>query len=166
MIHLQLIIVSIAIITNILLGLFVYFRNPKKSTNIFFALMAFSIALWNAGDILIISSKDYLTALFWDRFSYVGALLFPTFSIHFVISIIKDVIYKNWKRVLVVTYGSAAVLLCFIFTPFIIKDVALKPFREVPGSLYLLFVFFFLSSFLYLFYISLYTSYGIQIPLW
>jgi signal transduction histidine kinase len=152
-INLQLISVSIAIIINILLGLLVYFKNPKRVINISFALMTFSIALWNAGDILIISSKNYLTALFFDRFSYVGALFFPVFSIHFVISIIRDVIHKNWKRVFIIVYSSAGFLFCFIFSPFIIKDVTLRPFREVPGSLYPLFVFFFLTSFLYLFYI-------------
>ena len=114
MINLQLISVSIAIIINILLGLLVYFKNPKRVINISFALMTFSIALWNAGDILIISSKNYLTALFFDRFSYVGALFFPVFSIHFVISIIRDVIHKNWKRVFIIVYSSAGFLFCFI----------------------------------------------------
>ncbi|MDO8602563.1 MAG: ATP-binding protein [Candidatus Omnitrophota bacterium] len=153
MIQLQLSSVSIAIIINILLGLFVYFKNPKKWVNLSFVLMTFSVALWNAGDVLIAFSKDSSIAIIWSRISYVGAVFFPTFSIHFVVSIIRDVVHKNWKKVLIVTYASTIFLLCFIFTPFIIKGVMLKPFKEIPGPLYFLFILFFMSCFAYLFYI-------------
>ncbi|MFA4992138.1 MAG: ATP-binding protein [Candidatus Omnitrophota bacterium] len=145
--------VYIAVAVNIFLGLFVYVKNPKKSINVSFSLMAFSIAMWNAGDILIIFSDDPSRAILWSRISYIGALLFPAFSLHFVVSITRDVIRKDWKRILSIVYGSASFLLCFIFTPFIIKEVSLRPFKEVPGSLYFLVLLFFVSCFLYLFYV-------------
>ena len=138
---------------NILLGSFVYVKNPKRATNIFLALMAFSIALWNAADILMPFSKNPSIALWWDRICYIGAIFIPVFSIHFVISIVRDILDKNWRKILTITYGSAYVLLCFIFTPFIIKEVWLEPFKEVPGFLYPLFIIFFIGYFLYGLYI-------------
>lgn len=142
----------IAGIISIFLGAFVYFKNPKKSVNIFFALMAFSTGLWNFSDIAGLV-KNPSISLFLVRSFYIAGIFLPTFSIHFVISIVRYVIYKNWKRVLVITYGGAVLLLCFIFTPFIIKDVALKPFKEIPGPLYSLFIIFFAGCFLYVLYI-------------
>jgi two-component system NtrC family sensor kinase len=153
LVRLNIIIVSLAIITNILLGLFVYFRNPKKATNIFFALMTFSIALWNAAEVLMAFISNYSTALFWDRFCYIGASLVAPFSIHFLVSIVRDTIKRNWKKILIINYSAAGILLCLVFTPFIIKDIVISPYKEIPGPLYTLFIIFFVSCFLYELYI-------------
>ena len=153
MVRLNIIIVSLAIITNILLGLFVYFRNPKKAVNIFFALMAFSIALWNTAEILMTFLSNSSIALFWDRFCYIGAILVPPFSIHFLISIVRDTIKRNWNKILIINYSAAGILLCLVFTPFIIKNVVINPYKEMPGSLYAFFIIFFVGCFLYELYI-------------
>ena len=151
---LQLIISAfIAGIINILLGLFVYFKNPKRATNIFFALMAFSIGLWNFSDFAgFIKNPSF--ALFWIKAFYIPGILIPAFSIHFIVSVVRDVIDKKWEKILVINYGSAILLICIIFTPFIIRGVTLvEPLREIPGSLYFLFIIFFVGWSIYLFYL-------------
>ena len=96
-------------------------------------------SLWNTADVFIAYSKNSSTALLLDRICYIGAIFIPVFSIHFIVSVVRDIVNKNWKRVLYITYGSASFLLCFIFTPFIIREVMIKPAKEIPGNLYFLF---------------------------
>ncbi|MBU1852959.1 MAG: GAF domain-containing protein [Candidatus Omnitrophica bacterium] len=150
---LQLIIAAlIAGIINIILGSFVYFKNPKRPTNIFFGLMTFSIALWNFSDFAAFI-KNPSIALFWLRGFYIPGIFIGVFSVHFVISIVRDIVYKNWKRAFVIIYSGAIVLFVLTTTRFIIKEVALRPFKEIPGPLYFLFIIFFAACFLYGFYI-------------
>jgi hypothetical protein len=118
-------------IVNILLSLFVYIKNPKKDTNIFFALMAFSIALWNFADAASFIENPAI-ALFYFRCFYIAGIFIPTFSIHFMVSIVKDVIHKDWKKVFIIIYTGVIILSGLMFTPYIIKEVALRPCKEVP----------------------------------
>jgi len=134
------------------LSLFVYLKDPRKSVNVFFALMAFSTALWNFSDIAGLVKNPTLS-LFLIRSFYIAGVLLPAFSVHFVVSIVRHVINKNWKRVLVITYGNVALLFCFIFTPFIIKGVTVDPFKEIPGPFYSFFIIFFAGCFLYVLYL-------------
>jgi len=155
----------LAVIINALLGCYVLLKNPRKATNIFFSLMAFSIGLWNIAEVIIYFLKDHSLALFWDRFSYIGAILVPPFSMHFMVSIVETILKRNWKKIILVCYSYALVLLCFVFTPFIIKDVFIKPYKEIVGGLYYLFAIFFVVCFLYELYIlflSLKSSAGIK----
>jgi len=147
------IIAAIAGIINILLGLFVYLKNPNRATNVFLALSTFSIALWNFSDFAGFFIEKPVFALFWIRGFYVPGIFIPIFSIHFLISIVRDVVNKNWGKILTIAYSEAAILVCFIFTPFIIKGVELKPVREMPGPFYFLFIVFFVGWFLYGFYL-------------
>jgi hypothetical protein len=142
-----------AAIINMLFGLFVYIKNPRQNTNIFFSLMAFSIGFWNFTD-LTSFIKNSSIALFCLRGIYIAGIFIPIFYIHFIISIVRDVVYKNWKKTFVIIYSGAIILLSLMFTPFIIRDVALEPYKEIPGSLYFLFIIFFAGSFFYGFYIQ------------
>jgi len=146
------IIAFIAGTISMALSLFVYLKDPKKPVNIFFALMAFSTALWNFSDIAGLVKNPSLS-LFLIRSFYIAGVLLPAFSVHFVVSIVRYAVNKNWKRVLTITYGSVALLFCFIFTPFIIKGVTVDPFKEIPGPFYSFFIIFFAGCFLYVLYL-------------
>jgi len=134
------------------LGLFVYLKNPKKPVNIFFGLMAFSTAVWNFSDLAGFVENPRM-ALLLVRAFYIAGIFLPAFSVHFVVSIVRYVIGKDWKKVFVVTYGNAFILLCLVFTPLVIKGVNMDPFKEIPGILYPFFITFFAGCFLYVLYI-------------
>ncbi len=87
----------------------VLYKNPKAKTNITWSLMGFSVAVWALGLGLMASATEVQTATFYLRYiHYLGALMIPTFFLHFVLELLG--ITKQKKIPLSVTYAATALL--------------------------------------------------------
>jgi len=132
------------------IGGFVYFTNKKGRVNKFFALGNISLGIWNLGDFFVKLSTSNSAALFWDKFSYVGAILMVPFFVNIIFSLtdIKEI--KEVNRISLVLYSIATLLVLVTFcTPFVIRGVTISPFKELLGFLYPIFILFFLGGLLY-----------------
>ena len=74
----------IASIFSLLLGIFVYLKGKNNPVNKSFAFINFSLVVWCFGSYNVNIARDQSTALFWDRFIYIGAVFIPVFFAHFV----------------------------------------------------------------------------------
>jgi signal transduction histidine kinase len=132
----------ITAITSIILGVFVYLRGTKLTSNRTWALLSCCVAVWSFSIVLIMHAPNERMALIWARMVYFGAIPIPATLLHFTLSYLQET--RN-KRVLI----SVAYLLTILFlglncTDFLIKGVApQKTFRYfgIPGQAYFAFVF-------------------------
>ncbi len=137
----------ISFFANLLIGLFVYSRNPKKSENILFCIFSMTIAGWSVGSFFenIIPNRELaLTVL---RTNYLFGIWLPAVYIHFVYSFTPITARKT--IVLRVAYLSSALLSTLIYTPLFIKDLRLlqkEPYPFLissPGPIYYIFFIYF-----------------------
>ena len=148
-------------ITTFLLGIFVLLRGRwEKRLYQTFALYCFSISIWSFCVTRFTPDFQDPTAL-WGRFLHLGAILIPTFFVHFILEFLGE---KN-KKILIVTYSVATVFLFFnFFTQLFIKGTVNKPAYSYPNpnGIYLLYFLFFILCVIYglykLFMASLVTS--------
>jgi len=151
---------------SLLLGVFTLFRNPKHKVNRLWFFLSMVVVLWTTGYLLITLNKDYNYGLSCFYITYTGAILIPVLFYHFV----SVFLYKNKakKYVTMSGYISAFVLLMLLyFTNLILKGVQFIPwfgYNEDLGKLFILFIihlYFFAISAMYLLYKSYKTNEGI-----
>ncbi|MFH1474049.1 MAG: ATP-binding protein [Candidatus Aenigmatarchaeota archaeon] len=100
----------IAFLSNIILGLFILFRNPKNKLNILYSLVTFSWALWALGDFLVFTASSPIEALNLSKIATIGASLNAILVIHFFLVFTKSKMLSNKKF-----YSLYLVSLYFIF---------------------------------------------------
>ncbi|MFA5337468.1 MAG: ATP-binding protein [Candidatus Omnitrophota bacterium] len=71
-------------ITSFLVSIFLLVKGTQKSHKVF-AMLALTIAWWCFCQILMVTSNNYQTALFWGRASYTGATFIAPLFLHFTI---------------------------------------------------------------------------------
>src|SRR3989344_7076420 len=66
-------------VTNLILGLFTYYKNPKSSTNRLLAFLAAQISVWAILNYLSLHAPTEAATLFWIRIDMLpGAPMGPT----------------------------------------------------------------------------------------
>jgi len=129
-------------IIAIIFGLFVYLKDRKNLTNIFFFLMNLGIAIWSFSYCQWLLMEEEGNALFWSRMLNFGATLIPIFYLHWVLYLLNLV--KKKKGIIITGYLITFVFLLFSFTPYYIKSVEpVLSFNYWPqaGLLYIFFLF-------------------------
>jgi HD-GYP domain-containing protein (c-di-GMP phosphodiesterase class II) len=119
----------------LLVGYFVYSRGKKNPVNRNFFVINVLIFLWNSGDFIVpLFGADHSGALFYDRFSQVGGILITPWYFIFIRSLTGHSI-KETSRLWTFRLFAfiSAGLLFLVPTPFLIKDVEVLPFKEIPG---------------------------------
>ncbi len=91
----------------LLLGLFVFFKNPKLKLNIIFALLSITVFVWLFGTFMMFNSQSDEQAIFWDRFIYAGVVFVPALMYNFSLIFTER---KVPKKTLIFAY-----LLSFVF---------------------------------------------------
>ena len=138
------ILVLLITVVSVLLGILVYFKNPKKRVNQYFTLLTFSLLIWIVSAFISELPKDLKYSLFLSRLTYLGVLLFATFLFLFSFYFPKEKAFIKG----IVRYLFYGVIIVFsfltLFTNSIIKGVISTPwgFDLVFGNLscpYLLF---------------------------
>jgi signal transduction histidine kinase len=132
---------------NLLIGLFVYFKNKQNKVNIFFCLFSFTVSFWSVGSALINSIANKDVAIWVLRLGYLFAVLLPSVYLHFIYFITGK--RENKTRILLVSYGFSLILVPFVFSPFFIKGLRnINPYNFLvsdPGIVYYIFIIFFSS---------------------
>ncbi len=133
---------------SFILGLFVFFKNPRSKVNKYFFIMNVFITGWAFFVAFLAGNADRDSALFFARINNLFALFIPVFFLHFVLALI-DRISENIKF-LVSFYTLNIVVLVFslVFPGHFVGDVKpkmdLPMYTDEPGFLYFIFTFLFL----------------------
>ena len=93
---------------SFLFGIFVYLKNRSSNVNKICMLLNLSVSLWSWFIFGRDLSIEKSTALFCVRMIYVGAILIPTFFLHFVSAVIKKI---NTKLILSVYFLTCLFLI-------------------------------------------------------
>lgn len=137
-------------IGSALLGLFVFFKNPKEKINQTFSLLCLSITLWALPYCFWQLANDEKTALFWSRVLMVGAIFIPVTFLHFVFSLLN--LQEKRKLFLTLSYILASIFFILDFTPLFVKNVTSElyfPYWPKPGIFFHPFLFLFFTYITY-----------------
>lgn len=137
----------LTIIFSLSLGIYTIFRNPKSLVHRLWFFTSLAVAVWGIGWLLTTLTdkadlvKSYLVIV------YLGATLIPILFLHFI----TKFLIINKKKLLIIGYFGAFILLCFIlFTHYLITGVNYSEdvgyYEQVnllPFSFYLIYFLFF-----------------------
>src|SRR5512137_2148391 len=113
----------VAIIANIILGLFIFLKDRKNKLNILFSLFCFSIAVWSFGNFY----PDFLYALnnydlsnsqmvdlrvFANTFTTIGSVFQAAFLFHFILVFTDMDKWFKSKKIIFLLYIPAVVFVC------------------------------------------------------
>lgn len=112
----------INMITSLVLGSFIFFKNRKNTTNYTFILLSSAVCFWSFFYFLWQISTNHDSALFYTRMLSVGAIFIPIFYLHWVLSFLELKNIKS-KAILIFGYIITFLFLLFSFSPIFIKDV-------------------------------------------
>jgi signal transduction histidine kinase len=131
-------------IASVFSSAIVFANNPKRQTNITWALFAMSVAFWGAGLFFGFITEDKQNALFWARFLNLSAIFIPMFFVHFVYAysdkVKEDIGFIVLGYFIIVLYFLVSLLMPSYF----VQDVISQPnftFYPQAGVLYYLFPF-------------------------
>ena len=87
---------AIAFFANVLLGCYIFYRNPKDKLNKLYSLFAFSLAIWALGTFLGSTSSTPDAAMNWGKLVVASTAIMSAFLLHFFLVFTKkeDVLRK------------------------------------------------------------------------
>ncbi len=89
-----------------ILGVFIYYRNPKSKVNIIFFFYCLSIAIWDYADFKIITSQTQAEANFWANFDAIW-MFEGTFLTLFVIMFSEKIAFLRRKITYIILFAPA-----------------------------------------------------------
>ena len=107
---------------NLAIGLYVYSRNPRKQTNILFALFSLTVSGWSVGSFFVNVITNPNTALFVLRFNYLFGVWLPSLYLHFIYTLTENA-SKTSRIKLKLSYLVSFVLSFAVFTPSFIPQL-------------------------------------------
>lgn len=112
-------------LTSLVLGLFIFFQNPKSRLNQLWCWMSLAVAGWATGLAITFATApdQYDLALFALRFADTVAIFIPLFYLHFIMVFLGR---SDQKVVLRICYGLSVLLACFGFSPIYITGLETK----------------------------------------
>lgn len=115
-----------------LLGLYVYFKNPKMRLNRSFEFFCAMFSLWMVGFYYLYLSKTITEAIFWSKVIYVGVCFASVSAHHFVREFLN---IKNKVWILWIFYSLSLAFLCLaLFHNELIRGVYLYPWGYYPRA--------------------------------
>jgi methyl-accepting chemotaxis protein len=129
----------IAFFVNLLLGVYIFYRDPKSRLNILYSLFEFSVAIWALGTFLSSVSLTSGGAMYWDKLTVTGSLLLPAFLLHFFSISVKSE-FASRKGFYMPLYLPALFFILVNLTTNLIKGTAtpsLWGYKFASGILYI-----------------------------
>jgi len=116
----------IACILSTLIGIYVFYKNPKNIQNRVFALFILFVVVFSAGEVMLRLSSNSEEGLLWGRIGYLGVIFVPIGLLHlsFVFPRERSAVRIN-KYLLFVMYLTGIVMLCAFNLIVSIQDVQL-----------------------------------------
>ncbi|PIQ74441.1 MAG: hypothetical protein COV85_02005 [Candidatus Portnoybacteria bacterium CG11_big_fil_rev_8_21_14_0_20_44_10] len=98
-----------------ILGIFVFLSNWRATLNRIFFFYSISITIWFFGTYkMFFACENAETAMFWDRFIYIGVIFIPSISYHFSIAFAN---LRRQRKFVFLGYLISIVFLFFIKNP-------------------------------------------------
>jgi len=135
---------SIAVITNLLLALFILFKNWHSIINRVFALLIFGVVGWTLSLLLLL----HFPYLILGKLAFVFASVLPASFFHFSIIYPLEFKRKN-KTVVFISYISTFLFIILSFTPYLSESVDISK-GYITGSMGKAFPFFVLYLFVFI----------------
>lgn len=130
---------TVTAVTYLVLAVFIYSKDPRKLTNVTYALYSVAIAWWSGLEAFSITAHDKVSALLLWRLNHVGVFFIPIFFTHFVTSLLEDRERKRREWLIFLSYMVGIGLVGLNTTDFLIAGVAPRfSFRHFinPGLFY------------------------------
>ncbi len=80
----------IAFLSNMFLGFYILYKNPRDRLNLLFSLFVFAVSIWALGDFLVIISSTIEMAFFFNRVETIGSAAMSVFLLHFILILTKN----------------------------------------------------------------------------
>lgn len=106
--------------TNALLGLLVYFGNPRRQLNRIYVLLALCIAGWNMGQFHLFVASSREEAILWMHFEWVAIIIGPALLFHLSL-LVAEWSLKRWQIGLL--YVLCGVFVVLSLTQWMIEDI-------------------------------------------
>jgi signal transduction histidine kinase len=129
-------IVLITLLVSILTGYFVYQKNPKSATHVYFGLLVIFISAYPVINFLAVNATNNDTARFWSKFILLVSIPQGPLLYFFAKTFPASRYYFNKKKqLIIITWASLNIL--FAFLGLIFKSVAVqdKKVSIQPGPL-------------------------------
>jgi len=104
-------------IIGLAIGLYVFFKNPRRLVNILVLLMSVFLSMWAMGDAMTMASSSLSDKIFWTKFQGIGELpLIPTYLLIALYFPVRRRFMRDRERAAsIVTAFCAPFLLGLIF---------------------------------------------------
>lgn len=146
-------ILTVCATANILLGLLVYVRNPKLTSNKRFALLSCALVSWTVFNYLSDhASGDSANALLFTRLTFLGGIASIYFVLQFIANFPIEGLVSKW-RVFRLHRLFSLIMTPIVLTPWFIKSVGGSSFQNgqiSTSNLYYLFLLYIVYSVLVL----------------
>ncbi|MBU4173432.1 MAG: hypothetical protein KKB90_04630 [Actinobacteria bacterium] len=123
----------VATAVNVALAVYVLSKNPRRTVNQLFALVALSLAVWAFGDAMYNVSSSVSLRAFWVRFQAPGQILFPAFFLNLAL-VFPSAFFLAKGRSLKPLQASLYLPALFTLVAFYSTDWVLE-FRTIPGTM-------------------------------
>ena len=124
-------------ILSVLIGIYVFYKNPKNIQNRIFILFILSVIAFSIGEVMLRFSSNGEEGLLWGRIAYLGAIFAPLTLLHlsFVFPRERTIFARN-KYLLLGMYVAGILLFCIFNLIISMQDVQLSKwgYRVVVGS--------------------------------
>ena len=124
-------------VISLVTGLIVLFKDKKKTLNITYFFLAFSVSVWSFSYSIWLLQEDALSALFWARTLNFGSSLIPVFYLHWILSLLN----LKKRKLLIFFYIFTVIFLMFGYSNSFIystKSILQFPFFPQANWLYML----------------------------
>ena len=135
---------------NLLLGIYILYRDPKAKLNRLYALFAFAVTIWALGTFLTFTALTSGEALYQERLTQLGLSLMPALLLHFFLVFTKSEFISR-KRFYMPLYLPALFFIFVNFTTNLITKSATSSwwgYNLVTGPLYIPSVFYIIGYFI------------------
>lgn len=116
------------------LALFVFSRNPKNVSNIFFAIGMSTFAMMECGDAAPLNNLLPFLPEFWNKFSVAGGILLPASWLSFSTVFGRENpagFLSRWRWVLAAVWLATLLFLAVLLLP---EEYVPRDMRSAPGS--------------------------------
>ena len=125
---LKVVLLSIVTILNLVLGIFIFLKNKKSPTNIFYSILSLSLAVWSFG--MLMYAKDPIDIpriLLWSKVLYFAGSMVATSFLCFSLVFPSNRWNISSHKKLLIFIPNIIILVMLFFSDIILKEVVIYP---------------------------------------
>lgn len=151
----------IACILSTLIGIYVFYKNPKNIQNRVFILFISFVVAFSIGEAMLRLSSNSEEGLLWGRIAYLGVIFMPLALLHLsFVFLRKKSMFSRYKYVIFGLYSVGIILLLIFNLTVSVQDVKLSQWGyrvALSSNFYFISIYFLIASIFVTF--NFFTSY-------